>query len=136
MRPLLARPAAVSLVLSTGNFRPLTPMPGKLNTDAMDTVTTKEKKVTETPTLKKQKRKLQNGDTEGLDLEHVTDLNGLENGEINNNKTPKQKKKKKLAEKESPSETADQCNGEQNDNNALTPKKVKKKTQKRAKLKI
>ncbi|CAH2322017.1 nucleolar RNA helicase 2 isoform X1 [Pelobates cultripes] len=108
-------------------------MPGKLNTGAMDTVTTKEKKVTETPTLKKQKRKLQNGDTEGLDLELVTDLNGLENGEINNNKTPKQKKKKKLAEKESPSETADQCNGEQNDNDASTPKKVKKKKPKKGK---
>ncbi|KAM8924422.1 nucleolar RNA helicase 2 [Pelodytes ibericus] len=104
-------------------------MPGKLYTEEMDIETSKKKKGSETPIPKKEKRKMQNGDTEGLDLEQATDLNGLENGEVNNNKTPKQKKKKKLVEKDSPSETADQSNEEQEDPDAPTPKKVKKKKQ-------
>uniref|UniRef100_A0A8C5QHM7 RNA helicase n=1 Tax=Leptobrachium leishanense TaxID=445787 RepID=A0A8C5QHM7_9ANUR len=95
----------------------------------MDVGTTKKKRVSETPIPKKAKRKMQNGEAEGLDLEHGSDINGLENGEINNNQTPKQKKKKKLAE-ESPPETAEQCNGEQDEPSALTPKKVKKKKRK------
>uniref|UniRef100_A0A8C5QBX2 RNA helicase n=1 Tax=Leptobrachium leishanense TaxID=445787 RepID=A0A8C5QBX2_9ANUR len=86
-------------------------------------------RVSETPIPKKAKRKMQNGEAEGLDLEHGSDVNGLENGEVNNNQTPKQKKKKKLAE-ESPPETAEQCNGEQDEPSALTPKKVKKKKRK------
>nr|AAI08449.1 LOC398188 protein [Xenopus laevis] len=74
---------------------------------------------------------MQNGETEDLDLEHVTES---VNGEINNNNpTPKLKKNKKPAPKSDLSETAEQCDGEQPDPSTPTPKKVKKKKLKEGK---
>ncbi|OCT56354.1 hypothetical protein XELAEV_18000221mg [Xenopus laevis] len=100
-------------------------MPGKVYTDEMEGKSIKKKKLTETPLPKLKKRKMQNGETEDLDLEHVTES---VNGEINNNNpTPKLKKNKKPAPKSDLSETAEQCDGEQPDPSTPTPKKVKKK---------
>ncbi|KAM4703631.1 LOW QUALITY PROTEIN: nucleolar RNA helicase 2 [Rhinophrynus dorsalis] len=105
-------------------------MPVKIYTEEMESGSGKKKRLSETPIPKKEKRKIQNGDTEGLDLEQMAEVKTLVNGDLNNNsdqKTPKLKKKKKPAEKSDPSETAEQCNGEQEDQDAPTPKKIKKK---------
>lgn len=109
-------------------------MPGILLNEEMESGVGKNKKNSKTPTPKKNKRKIQNGDTEELDFEQATELNGLVNEDLNNNdqKTPKlKKKKKKLAENESSFEAAEQCSEELDNSDAPTPKKVKKKKQKK-----
>ncbi|XP_040218126.1 nucleolar RNA helicase 2 [Rana temporaria] len=109
-------------------------MPGIILNEEMESGVGKHKKHSKTPTPKKIKRKIQNGDTEELDFEQATELNGLVNEDLNNNdqKTPKlKKKKKKLAENESSFEAAEQCSEELDNSDAPTPKKVKKKKQKK-----
>ncbi|XP_018422597.1 PREDICTED: nucleolar RNA helicase 2-A-like [Nanorana parkeri] len=108
-------------------------MPGILLSEEMESGVGKNKKVSKTPTPKKIKRKIQNGDTEELDFEQATELNGLVTEDSNNNdQTPKlKKKKKKLAEKESSPEAAEQLSEEQDISDAPTLKKVKKKKQKK-----
>ncbi|XP_075072575.1 nucleolar RNA helicase 2 [Mixophyes fleayi] len=107
-------------------------MPGILHTEEMESRVGKKKRVSETPTPKKIKRKIQNGETEEPDFEQVSKVNGQVNGDSNNNeqKTPKLKKKKKPAEKQSSSEADEQCDEEQEDTEAPKLKKVKKKIQK------
>ncbi|KAM5140702.1 nucleolar RNA helicase 2-A-like [Mantella aurantiaca] len=110
-------------------------MPGILVSEEMENGVGKSKKVSKTPTPKKIKRKLQNGDAEELDFEQATELNSLVNEDSNNDdqKTPKlKKKKKKLAEKESSPEAAEQLSEEQDISDAPTPKKEKKKKQKKS----
>ncbi|XP_077310410.1 nucleolar RNA helicase 2-A-like [Lithobates pipiens] len=109
-------------------------MPGILLNEEMESGVGKDKKRSKTPTPKKSKRKIQNGDTEELDFEQATELNGLVNEDLNNNdqKTPKlKKKKKKLVENESSFEAAEQCSEEPDTSDTPTPKKVKKKKQKK-----
>ncbi|CAI9547720.1 unnamed protein product [Staurois parvus] len=110
-------------------------MPGILLSEEMESGVGSNKKHSKTPTPKKIKRKMQNGDAEELDFEQATKLNGLVNEDLNNNdqKTPKLKKKKKkqLAENESSFETAEQCTEEQDISDAPTSKKLKKKKQKK-----
>ncbi|OCT70065.1 hypothetical protein XELAEV_18036986mg [Xenopus laevis] len=100
-------------------------MPVKVYAEEMEGESMKKKKLSETPLPKIKKRKMKNGDTEDLDLEHMAESI---NGEINNNNpTPKLKKKKKPAPITDLSETAEECDGEQPDPSTPTPKKVKKK---------
>ncbi|XP_072281009.1 nucleolar RNA helicase 2-B-like [Pyxicephalus adspersus] len=107
-------------------------MPGILLTEEMESGVDKSKKISKSPTPKKSKRKIQDGDAEELDFEQATKLNGMVNEDSNNNeqKTPKLKKKKKLAEKESSPEAAEQIIEEQDDSEA-PPKKLKKKKTKK-----
>ncbi|NP_001082035.1 nucleolar RNA helicase 2-A [Xenopus laevis] len=106
-------------------------MPVKVYAEEMEGESMKKKKLSETPLPKIKKRKMKNGDTEDLDLEHMAES---VNGEINNNNpTPKLKKKKKPAPISDLSETAEECDGEQPDPSTPTPKKVKKKKIKESK---
>ncbi|KAG8435275.1 hypothetical protein GDO86_013286 [Hymenochirus boettgeri] len=104
-------------------------MPGRINTDDMESGSKKKMKMSETPLSKKGKRKLQNGEAEDLDLEHGTKLM---NGDANNNQTPKLKKKKS-AVKSDPFATAELCDEEQQDPSPPKQKKIKKKKLKEGK---
>ncbi|XP_044152375.1 nucleolar RNA helicase 2 [Bufo gargarizans] len=105
-------------------------MPGLLQTGEMESGVGKKKKVSETPTTKKMKRKIHNGETEEPDFEQVSNINEEVTEDCNNNKqTPKQKKKK-LAKKESSPEAAEQIDEEQEVTEAPKVKKSKKKTPK------
>ncbi|XP_073541722.1 nucleolar RNA helicase 2 [Phyllobates terribilis] len=106
-------------------------MPGIIHTEQMESRVGKKKKISETPTPKKMKRKIQNGDLEEPDFEQVSSINGQVTEDCNHNKlTPKLKKKKKLAEKESSPEADEQIDEEQEDTEAPKVKKSKKKKQK------
>ncbi|XP_063817639.1 nucleolar RNA helicase 2 [Pseudophryne corroboree] len=106
-------------------------MPGIHHTEEMEIETGKKKRLSETPTPKKMKRKIQNGEAEELCFEQVSKFNGQVNGDSNNDqKIPKLKKKKKPVEKQSSSEADEQCNEEQEESEAPKLKKVKKKKQK------
>ncbi|XP_075697567.1 nucleolar RNA helicase 2 [Rhinoderma darwinii] len=105
-------------------------MPGLLHIGEMESEVVRKKKISETPTPKKPKRKIQNGEAEELDFEQVSNINKQVTDDCNNNKqTPKLKKKNKLANKESSPETAEQIDEEQEDTKAPKVKKSKKKKQ-------
>lgn len=105
-------------------------MPGLLHTGEMESGVGKKKKISETPTPKKMKRKIQNGETEEPDFEQVSNIDEEVTEDCNSNKqTPKQKKKK-LAKKESSPEAAEQIDEEQEVTEAPKVKKSKKKTKK------
>ncbi|XP_073441983.1 nucleolar RNA helicase 2 [Dendrobates tinctorius] len=106
-------------------------MPGIIETEQMESRVGKKKKISETPTPKKIKRKILNGDTEEPEFEQVSSINGQVTEDCDHNKqTPKLKKKKKLAEKESSTEAAEQIDEEQEETEAPKVKKSKKKKQK------
>lgn len=102
-------------------------MPGLVQTEEMASKVGKKKKISETPTPKKMKRKIQNGETEEPDFEQVVENNREVNEDCNHNiQTPKLKKKK-LAKKESSPEAAEEVCEEQEDTEAPKEKKSKKK---------
>ncbi|KAM3913859.1 nucleolar RNA helicase 2-B-like [Leptodactylus fuscus] len=106
-------------------------MPGLVQIGDMENGVGKKKKITETPTPKKMKRKIQNGETEEPDFEQVSDVNMEVTEDCDNNKqTPKLKKKKKLAKNEGSPEAAVQIDDEQEDTDAPKVKKSKKRKQK------
>ncbi|KAM9327062.1 nucleolar RNA helicase 2 [Gastrophryne carolinensis] len=105
-------------------------MPGILLNEHMENGVGKKKKMTESPAPRKNKRKIQNGDAEELNLEQATEIVSLVNGDSNNNVQKTQKlKKKKLAEREGSPETAEKNIEEHDDADA--PKKIKRKKQKK-----
>ncbi|XP_069836534.1 nucleolar RNA helicase 2 [Dendropsophus ebraccatus] len=105
-------------------------MPGLLQTEEMVSGVGKKKKISETPTPKKMKRKIQNGETEELDFEQASSTNGEVTEDCNSNKQTPKLKKKKLAKKESSPEAAEEIDEEQEKTEAPKVKKAKKKKQK------
>ncbi|XP_066456741.1 nucleolar RNA helicase 2 [Eleutherodactylus coqui] len=102
-------------------------MPGILHSADMENGVVKKKKTSETPTPKKMKRKIQNGDAEEPDFEQMCNINGEVNGDCNDNHQTPKLKKKKHAEKRSSPEAAEQIDEEQEVIEAPKVKKSKKK---------
>lgn len=102
-------------------------MPGIVHTEEMESGVGKKKKISETPTPKKMKRKIKNGETEEPDFEQVLDNNGEVTEDCNQNTQTPKLKKKKLAKKESSPEAAEEVYEEQEETEAPKVKKSKKK---------
>ncbi|XP_040292070.1 nucleolar RNA helicase 2 [Bufo bufo] len=105
-------------------------MPGLLQNGEMESGVGKKKKISETPTPKKMKRKIHNGETEEPDFEQVSNINEEVTEDCNNNKQTPKHKKKKHAKKERSPEAAEQIDEEQEVTKAPKVKKSKKKTPK------
>ncbi|XP_056386289.1 nucleolar RNA helicase 2 [Hyla sarda] len=104
-------------------------MPGILHMEEMENGVGKKKKISKTPTSKKMKRKIQNGESEELYFEQDSSINEEVTEDSNNNiQTPKLKKKKEKKKESSP-EAAEEIDEEQ-DTEAPKVKKSKKKKQK------